>query len=194
MLTSDYWQSRYQDNQIGWDAGSITTPIKNYFDAISDRTIKILIPGCGNAHEAAYLFEQGFTNVYLCDWASAPLENFAEKHPNFPKEQLICANFFDLELKGFDYIVEQTFFCAIQPDFRPNYAKQVAKLLKKGGKLVGLLFNETLNLEKAGPPFGGNIEEYRGYFEPYFSTVKIEPCLDSIKPRLGVELFVEMEQ
>ena len=38
MLNKDYWQNRYQEEKTGWDAGSITTPIKAYFDAINDKS------------------------------------------------------------------------------------------------------------------------------------------------------------
>lgn len=192
MLNKDFWQNRYEENQIGWDAGSITRPIKEYFDTVTDKTVKILIPGCGNAHEAAYLFDQGFHNLFLCDWAQAPLDNFAELHPSFPREQLICTNFFELEEKNFDYIVEQTFFCAIDPKLRPKYAKKMSELIKPGGKLVGLMFNEALDLGREGPPFGGSKEEYLSYFTPLFSSISIEACTNSIQPRMGVELFIEL--
>jgi thiopurine S-methyltransferase len=192
MLNKDYWQNRYQEEKTGWDAGTITTPIKAYFDAIEDKSIKILIPGCGNAHEAAYLFQAGFTNLYLCDWAQAPLDTFSNENPAFPKEQLICANFFDLEENDFDYVVEQTFFCAINPSLRPKYAQKMATLLKTGGQLVGLFFGKELGLE--GPPFGGNQAEYLTYFEPLFSNVKMVPCTNSIAPRLGSELFIEIQK
>lgn len=192
MLQEDYWKDRYETQNLGWDVGTITTPIKEYFDVIPDKNLKILIPGCGNAHEAAYLFNQGFTNLYLCDWVQDPLDHFAAQHPNFPKEQLIHANFFDLEEKDFDIIVEQTFFCALSPELRPQYAVKMAELLKEGGHLAGLLFNESLDLGREGPPFGGNKTEYLSYFEPHFSSISMEPCLNSIPPRLGVELFIEL--
>lgn len=192
MLTKDYWQDRYEDNRIGWDAGQITTPIKEYFDKIADKSLKLLIPGCGNAHEATYLFEQGFTNLYLCDWAQAPLDNFAAQNPSFPKEQLICANFFELQEDNFDYVLEQTFFCALDPTLRPQYALKMSQILKKEGKLVGLLFGSEGISGKEGVPYGGTREEYLNYFTPLFSTVSIEPCLNSIPPRLGSELFIEL--
>ncbi|WP_052596169.1 methyltransferase domain-containing protein [Aureispira sp. CCB-QB1] len=192
MLSKDYWQNRYQEDRTGWDAGQITTPIKEYFDNVDHKQLKLLIPGCGNAHEAAYLFQQGFKNIYLCDWAQAPLDSFAAEHPNFPKEQLICANFFDLELGAFDVIIEQTFFCAIDPALRSNYAQKAASLLKNGGILVGLLFGKELDLE--GPPFGGTKAEYLTYFTPYFSSIQMESCTNSIRPRLGSELFIELRK
>ena len=111
MLDSNYWKNRYQANETGWDVGHISTPIKNYIDQLKEKSITILIPGCGNAHEAAYLWEHGFKNIYLVDYVKEPLDNFQKKHPDFPTSHLIHSDFFDLTGK-FDLILEQTFFCA----------------------------------------------------------------------------------
>lgn len=40
MLNSNYWQERYQTNQIGWDVGAITTPIKEYIDQLKINRLK----------------------------------------------------------------------------------------------------------------------------------------------------------
>lgn len=194
MLNNNYWQARYINQETGWDVGQITPPIKDYIDGIKNKAAQILIPGCGNAHEASYLHENGFQNVYVCDWATAPLEALATRCPNFPEENLIQGNFFEFDLKGFDYVIEQTFFCAIDPNLRPQYAQKVASLLKNGGQLVGLLFNKNLQLDRPGPPFGGNKKEYLAYFEPHFSKIKIELCYNSIPPRAGSELFIQLQK
>ncbi|MCC9166563.1 TPMT family class I SAM-dependent methyltransferase [Pontibacter harenae] len=182
-----YWQSRYLKHQIGWDAGSITTPLKEYFEQLTNPELRILIPGCGNAYEAEYLFRNQFKNVYIADVVDAPLRNFFKRVPDFPEEQLLLQDFFDLTLQ-FDLIVEQTFFCALEPTLRSAYAQKCAQLLYPGSKLVGLLFDRQF--EQEGPPFGGNAEEYRSYFEPYFEVVHFERAYNSIKPRKGQELFI----
>ena len=120
-----YWQQRYQDKQTGWDTQSITTPLKTYFDQLTNRELRILIPGCGNAYEAEYLFSNGFKNVFVADVAPAPLENFASRVQQFPKEHLLLQNFFDLQGQ-YDLIVEQTFFCAISPGLRASYDRKCA--------------------------------------------------------------------
>ncbi|MAC96608.1 MAG: SAM-dependent methyltransferase [Flavobacteriales bacterium] len=181
------WEKRYQDNETGWDIGSVSRPLQEYFDQLKDKDLRILIPGCGNAHEAAYLHEKGFSKVFLVDLASTPLNKFAEKYPEFPKDHLIQANFF--EHKGeYDLIVEQTFFCAINPADRAAYANHAASLIGKGGKLVGLLWATPMNENK--PPFGGSKEEYLQYFEPYFKLKTFELAHNSIKPRAKRELFL----
>lgn len=191
QFDSNYWQHRYQRNQTGWDAGDVTTPLKEYFDQLQNKEIRILIPGCGNAYEAEYLYKQGFKQVYLVDIAEAPLQNFAQRMPNFPKEQLLQQDFFSLPGE-YDLIVEQTFFCALDPSYREHYARKCKALLKPGGKLMGLLFETKFAHD--GPPFGGDREEYRKYFEPYFNFLHFETAYNSIPPRQGRELFMLLQK
>jgi thiopurine S-methyltransferase len=65
-------------------------------------------------------------------------------------------------------------------------------LLVQTGTLAGLLFNFPLTDE--GPPFGGDAPSYQQLFEPSFKIHRLEPCLNSIKPRLGKELFFILEK
>jgi len=187
MIDNKYWQNRYENKETGWDIGKISTPLKEYIDQLTDKSISILIPGCGNAHEASYLWEQGFKNIFLVDYAEAPLNHFAASHPAFPKEQLIHKDFFEFEGQ-YDLILEQTFFCALDPQLRAKYVAKMHSLLKPEGKLVGLLFNCIF--EKEGPPFGGRIEEYQTFFDKFFEIKTMEPCYNSIAPRKNNELFI----
>jgi len=188
-LTKEFWDNRYKNQETGWDIGYPSTPIKEYIDQISNKSIKILIPGCGNAYEAEYLINNGFKNVYLVDLSPSALSNFHKRVSNFEKSNLICGNYFDLN-DNFDLIIEQTFFCAINPDLRQKYVEQSHHLLNKNGKLVGLLFNEELNNDK--PPFGGNEMEYKTLFSPYFDIKIMKRAYNSIEPRKNRELFIKM--
>jgi SAM-dependent methyltransferase len=184
-----YWNHRYLSGETGWDLGEVSPPLKAYFDQLEDKTLKILIPGGGNSHEAEYLYRNGFKNVYVCDIATVPLRNLKERIPEFPEEQLLHLNFFDLE-DDYDLVVEQTFFCAINPEERTSYIEQIRKLLKPNGKLVGLLFNVPLNKDR--PPFGGSQDEYKELFASQFEIDIMETAFNSIAPRAGNELFVKL--
>jgi hypothetical protein len=187
MINAQYWQQRYLENEIGWDIGAPSTPLKEFIDQLTDLDLRILIPGCGHAYEASYLFEKGFKNVFIADFASQPLEAFAKKHPVFPKNQLIQSDFFELDGR-YDLILEQTFFCALDPTLRTNYCIKMASLLSPKGKLAGVLFNTTF--EKAGPPFGGTKDEYLPLFRQYFEIEAFDKCKNSIEPRKDRELFI----
>ena len=186
-----FWHTRWEKSETGWDIGDISTPLREYFDQLTDKNLRILIPGCGNSYEGEYLWKKGFRNVVLTDLSPIPLANFAHRNPDFPKDQLICSDFFALE-QTFDLIVEQTFFCAIPPTMRDDYAEKMHSLLSPGGHLAGLYFNFPLTHE--GPPYGGSEEEYRKRFSARFEIEKMHAAPNSIKPRAGRELWVEMRK
>ena len=186
-LDKAFWQDRYIQNQTGWDIGYPSTPLKEYIDQLEDKTIKILIPGCGNAYEAEYLIKNGFGNVYVIDLSPIALKNFHNRVPEFDKSHLICKDFFNLN-DTFDLIIEQTFFCALEKNLRSNYVQKIKSLLKPNGKLVGLLFNDPLYDDH--PPFGGNKKDYSNLFAPYFNSCVIENCYNSIEPRKNREFFI----
>jgi thiopurine S-methyltransferase len=186
-----YWTEKYRTDATGWDMGTVSPPIKEYVDQLRNKNMSILIPGAGNSYEAEYLHRSGFKNLDVLDISSAPLANLAERAPDFPKVNLIHGNFFHWE-KKYDLILEQTFFCALDPDLRADYAKRMHHLLNPGGKLAGVLFDFPLT--ESGPPFGGSREAYVETFEPWFEIKVLERCHNSIKPRLGRELFLIFEK
>ena len=185
-----FWSEKYQTGATGWDLGQVSPPIKAYVDQLNNKELSILIPGAGNSYEAAYLFELGFNNVTVLDISKEPLDNFIKRVPEFPQDQLIQEDFFSH--KGqYDLIIEQTFFCALDPSLRVDYIDKMKSLLKHGGKLVGLLFDFRLSEE--GPPFGGDVDAYTLAFQKRFKLNTLESCYNSIKPRLGNEVFIIFE-
>lgn len=188
-LNAQYWNVRYETRNTPWDIGYISPPLQHYFDQLTNKNLEILIPGAGFAHEAVYLHQKGFKNVWVCDWAPKPLEQIKQNSPDFPDSHLLCINFFSLS-QTFDLLIEQTFFCALPLEKREDYVKQVRKLLRPRGKLVGLLFDTDFPVD--GPPFGGNQAEYQQLFGHDFTIVRMETCRQSISPRSNRELFCEM--
>jgi len=184
-----YWEERYLSHQTGWDTGSVTTPLKTYFDQLENKNLKILIPGAGNGHEVAYLWSQGFKHVYLLDITEAATRGFKQAHPDFPAEYVLNEDFWNHQ-EEYDLIVEQTFFCALDPALRKKYVTKMHELLKPGAKLVGLLWSVDIN--KDHPPFGGHTEEYLELFKDPFKIEVMENAYNSIAPRAGRELFIKM--
>lgn len=189
-FTAKYWNQRYIQGETGWDVGEISAPLKEYFNQLDNKTLHILVPGCGNGYEAVWLYSNGFRAVTLLDYSDQVLESFQVKHPDFPVAQIYCEDFFGHE-GSYDLIIEQTFFCAIEPARRKEYVLKMADLLAPGGKLAGVLFNRSF---EGGPPFGGSEEEYRMLFGDLFEVITMEPCYNSIAPRAGNELFVIMQK
>lgn len=194
---ADFWETRWQTGQTGWDLGAASPPLIRYADQIpvARRSLRVLIPGCGNGYEAIHLLENGFTNLTMLDIAPTAIARMRERLDNQVPDweahlRLVNGNFF--ELSGpFDLILEQTFFCALDPSLRLAYAQKMHELLSPGGKLAGVLFDKDF---VGGPPFGGHANEYRLLFEPLFRIKTMAPCYNSIAPRAGAEVFVIMER
>jgi methyl halide transferase len=199
-----YWDERYLSGNTGWDIGKVSPPLQHYFDQLRRRDLSILIPGCGNSYEAGYLREKGFTTITLLDISEVVMTRLSASFGVSPGLRLITGDFFH-QLGQYDLIVEQTFFCALDPSRRSDYVEQTARLLRPGGKLVGLLFDQDFGSHhwcdphpfpslcsgiNGGPPFGGHAPEYRRLLEKKFGLITLAPCYNSIKPREATELFL----
>lgn len=184
-----FWNERYLQGETGWDLSGISPPLALYIDELKNRDTSILIPGCGNAYEAEYLLDKGFTNVTLIDIAPELVKKLKIRFANRSIE-IIHGDFFR-HVGHYDLILEQTFFCAIHPSLRKQYVLKAHELLNPEGKIAGLLFNKMF--EKDGPPFGGTREEYEALFRTHFQIIKMDECNTSVKPRLGNELFIELK-
>ncbi len=192
QLDRNFWDERWQTQETGWDLKSVSPPLKQYFDAMTCKNKSILIPGCGNAYEAEYLLQQGFKNITVIDISPTLTQQITERFKDNAGKELtiICGDFFK-HTGSYDFIIEQTFFCALEKSRREDYVKKMHSLLKDTGVLAGLLFDKEF---EASPPFGGSKEEYTGLFEPYFNIKQMEITPLSVTPRTNAELFTEMNK
>lgn len=186
-LDQEYWDIRYEENRTAWDLGAVSPPLKAYFDGLTDYSLKILIPGGGNSYEAEYLLTRGFTDVTVVDISEVVVENLRQRLARYLDKGLhVVQQDFFTHSGSYDLIVEQTFFCALDPVLRPDYVLHIAELLAEDGKLVGVLFDRDF---VGGPPFGGNQVAYRVLFEEKLVVLVMEPCYNSVPPRMGSEDF-----
>ncbi len=190
-LDQKYWDQQWKSGSTGWDLGKVSPPISEYIDQLKDKNLAILIPGCGNAYEAEYLLEKGFTNVTLIDISPTAVDILKQKFLNHKHIRILCEDFFDHK-NQYDLILEQTFFCALPPEHRPEYVKKIHDLLKPEGKLVGLLFDREFDFE--GPPFGGFKHQYEDLFKEYFELNTFEKATNSFPARNGTELFINFKK
>ena len=193
MLDKDYWNNRYLHNEIQWDLGVFSPPIKNWLDQQKDKNINVLVPGAGFGHEVIYAYKNGFKNIYYLDYATKAIVEFKKKCPDFPKEQIMTQDFFSLTKNDFfDVILEQTFFCAIEPNLRKDYVEHTSDLLNKNGKIIGVLFAEEFGNDH--PPFGGTKEEYLKLVSSHYEIEYMQIADNSIETRKGREFFISLKK
>jgi len=193
-----FWDNKYKNNEFSWDIGRPTPYFVNWSKSIKDKTSKkILIPGCGISHDVIYLSKSGF-NVYACDFSDTAIKilsiNNKEHNTNV---KLISKDFFDLNNEYnnyFDYILEYTFYCAINPNKRNLYVENCNKLLKKKGKLIGIMLPISNNEVALNPPFEVSLNELENNFSTFFNLNNLFLNNLSIKEREGIEFVVEYEK
>lgn len=189
-LPAEFWDDLYRRQETRWDIGSVSTPIKEYIDQLTNKDLRILIPGAGSSYEAMYLAAKGFTDITVIDISSLLTEKLQKTvAPLHPSIKIITGDFFLLSGQ-FDLVIEQTFFCTLHPSLRKKYIQKVKELLTGNGKLAGVLFNREFD---NNPPFGGGLEEYRQLFSSGLRIKVLEDCINSISARAGTELFLIAE-
>lgn len=188
-LDKSYWTNRYHSKTTGWDIG-YTGPLGNILNNLEDKNSVILIPGAGNGYEADYALSLGIANIHVLDFSAPPLENLKKRLSKLKLENIHNTDFFQHE-GTYDIILEQTFFCALNPKLRGQYTTKIHSLLKPNGILTGVMFDHALD---TGPPFGGSLKEYEKLFSPKFDIEIMERCKFSIPARAEKELYVKFRK
>lgn len=193
-LTPEAWTQRYEDGNTPWDLGTVSPP---FVEAVKQRRFtpgRLAIPGCGRGHEAIYFARHGFTVTAfdIAVPACNALRNAAHQAGVALNVEVGDALAVPKRFEGaFDYVLEQTFFCAIDPNRRLEYVEAATKLLKPGGTLFGLFFDFKSD---DGPPFGSDADELRALFSDQFHIRVLERCETSHPRRRGDELWAEFEK
>ena len=185
------WEKLYIGDDTGWDLGA-PTPV--FTDIAKDlRPGKLCILGCGHGYDAIMFSEKGF-NVTAVDFAPAPIKYINERARELSLDiNTIEENIFTLTPKlnnHFEYIIEQTCFCAIDPKKRKTYHDLVYNLLKPGGLIIGLWFPIGKALSEGGPPFAVSEKEVKSLFNNRWDIKKDEFPNNSVEPRSGREKLI----
>lgn len=184
----DKWEADYQGGTDGWDLGGPNPVLKRLAQSHRFAPGRMLVPGAGRGHDAREFARHGFhvTAVDFSPTAAREMKRLAD--PAAPID-IVQGDLFGLPRQlnlTFDYVLEYTCFCAIDPTRREEYANLVERLLKPGGIFIDLAF--PLDGRAGGPPFASTESEILGLFKPRgFSLISQEMPKDSIPPRRGVE-------
>lgn len=184
-----FWDKRYVENSSGWD---LKTPTPVFMSLIESGDFmspgSLFIPGCGKGYDAVYAAERGYS-VTAVDFSEQALlfarQLAAAKHQEI---NFLSDDIFNLdETVKYDYIFEYVTYCAINPLRRTEYAGKLSSLLKKGGKLIALLF--PVDGREGGPPYNVDVAETYSIFSAYLTLIYSSKVIDSVKPRKGREVL-----
>jgi methyl halide transferase len=185
------WQLRYEANDTPWDHGEPTPALVQflYQEQVSGR---VLVPGCGRGHDARALGAQPNVSVVgldLSPMAVAQAKELSAANQPDSSVSFITEDFLNLPAnlrRSFDWLVEHTCFCAIDPSLREQYVSSASSALRTGGKIFGIFY---LNPDvESGPPFAVTKEELSSHFDPHFTLLEEWVPKESFPGREGREL------
>src|SRR5512140_2981139 len=182
------WEADYQRKMDGWDLAGPTPALKRIAASGRFKPGRMIVPCAGRGHDAREFARHGFdvTAVDFSPTAIQEMKNLAD--PQAPI-QTLEADMFELPQAmdgSFDYVLQYTCFCAIDPKRREDYAELVARLLKPDGVYIDLAF--PLDGRAGGPPFAVSVDEIERLFEPRgFRLISREKLPDSVSPRRQAE-------
>ena len=186
------WEADYVRKTDGWDLGGATPTFQSLAASRRFEPGRMIVPGAGRGHDAREFSRHGFqvTAVDFSPYVISEMRRLAD--PQAPVE-VLQHDLFTLprELdKSFDYALEYTCFCAIDPKRRSEYADLIARLLKPGGFYIDLAF--PLDGRAGGPPFAVSDSEVLDlYQERGFKLLLREAPVNSVSARRGAEeLFI----
>ncbi len=183
-----FWQSKYDERSTNWDLGGPTPA----FVDLADRGVltpgKMIVLGCGRGYDPVFFATRGFA-VTAVDFAQSAVDAVRENATRAGATLTILqTDIFSLDAShngAYDYLLEYTCYCAIDPARRGEYAALAARLVRPGGLLVALLF--PVEDRPGGPPFGVSLDEADTLFAQWFDLVTREESPKTVSPRRGRE-------
>lgn len=189
----DFWSAKYKSGNIGFDMkGPHPFLVKN-LDQFKFLKSRVLVLGCGRAHDAEYFARQGHI-VTAVDISPKAIEAAKALYPesaNLKYEQQDILNLPNSFYNKYDIIWDHTFYCAIPPKHRQELVKLWSKCLSEKGRLLGIFFSMY---KPEGPPFGGSELELRSRLSKYFRIHYWNRVMEGPVSRLGKEFFCMLEK
>lgn len=183
-----FWQAIYREGRLGWDLGEPTPVFRRLLESGAYEPGRIIVLGAGRGYDARLFARAGF-QVTAVDFAPTAVQVLREYNDPQAPVAVVHADIFNLPpllRELFDYVLEYTCYCAIDPQRRREYADVVAGLLKPGGTYIALAF--PTDGQDGGPPFTVSPEELIALLQKRaFTLQQRQTPPDSVPRRRGRE-------
>jgi len=187
-LTPAFWENRYQEGTTRWDLGQAAPALAHLLNQPDGpKPGRTIVLGSGRGHDAL-LFARHRFDVLGVDYAPSAIAAATRT----AEKQGLTAQFLESDIfnllpqyeQQFDYVVEHTCFCALEPDLRDRYVDLAHSLLRPHGQLIGVFFTHS---RPGGPPYGSSPDEIRQHFRRRFEILTLVPTPYSVDSRRNEE-------
>lgn len=195
VSSPSFWEESYRRGHTGWDLGMPTPVFERLASSKQFIPGKMLVICAGRGYDARMFARRGF-QVTAVDFAEQAVKEMKSLLEPGLKMDVFQADLFDLPAfmkDEFEYILEYTCFCAIDPQRRAEYIESISSLLKPGGFYIALAF--PIGQRAGGPPFMVTPDEL---IEPLgergFHLITREVPQDSVPGREGIEELLVLKK
>lgn len=184
----DKWEADYLRGTDGWDLGGSNPVFRNLLASGQFTPGKMIVLGAGRGYDAREFARHGF-QVTAVDFSPSAAREMSRLSELGAPVEILQHDLFTLPQSlnaSFDFVLEYTCFCAIDPKRRAEFGDLVTRLLKPGGLYISLAF--PLSQQNGGPPFAVSVPDVLNIFQKRnFKLVERKKPTDSISPRKGRE-------
>jgi len=195
VSSPSFWEENYRSGRTGWDLGMPTPVFRRLAESGKFPPGKMLVLCAGRGYDARLFAELGF-KVTAVDFAEEAVKEMQSLNDPEDSMEIIQADLFDLPVfmeEEFDYILEYTCFCAIDPNRRLDYINSVTSLLKPGGIYIALAF--PIGGREGGPPFVVSPDELVDPLSDMgFKLLTREVPDNSVPGREGIEELIILKK
>lgn len=185
---AEWWSKAYQEGRAGWDLQAPHPALIDMSPRLKLPKSRVLVMGCGEGHDAAYLAQEGH-RVTAVDFSAEALSRARKKYGHLDIE-FVQADIFKLPghfARAFDFVLEHTLYCAVPPEKRSDLVQIWNRCLVPGGYFMGLFFAME---KRFGPPYGTREWEVREQLKKAYHILFWGRWQKSPGWREGLELFV----
>ncbi|MGY4493154.1 thiopurine S-methyltransferase [Pseudomonas sp. TE3610] len=190
-MQADFWQERWQRNQIGFHQAAVNPYLQRHWPVLAPGS-RVLVPLCGKSLDLVWLAGQGL-HVLGVELATQAVEAFFAEQGLQPAVvrrgafdcysagalEVWCGDFFALtadDVVGCTALYDRAAMIALPPEMRQRYVRHLTAILPAGcaGLLITLDYDQSV---LPGPPFSVPDEEVRALWGGEWQVDQVE-CRD----------------
>ena len=201
-MDSEFWQSRWRDNEIGFHQATANPWLAKFWDQLGVPSGEnVFVPLCGKSLDMRWLADRGYSvqGIELADLAVQAY--FAGSEESVQRDvrgrfqryatadtEILCGDFFEVtanHLNAPAAVFDRAALIALPEKLRARYADHLLRVIPDGAQML-LITLEYHQERLKGPPFSVSPEEVTIHFEERCSVSLLESqSTDDLPPKFA---------
>lgn len=208
-MKQEFWQEKWQANEIGFHQDAPHPLLKKHFSALAlQRGARVFVPLCGKSSDMICLQEQGYGVVGL-ELSEIAVQSFfsennlevniseVEGYKRFQSEniEVLCGDFFSVrcELLGdIAAVFDRAALIALPPEMRVQYAEKMQQLMEPGTDMLMIALEYEQGIINP-PPFAVVQDEVMTLYSSWCEIELLEKASAIVKGKPCHELAYQLK-